>query len=261
MPRLHLLELEDQKWFPKNIRNFMTDLLNFQITHAQIYDPIVPILYEALIKTKSNIVIDLCAGGAGSSRRVQELLQHKYQFKTKVHLSDLYPNVNALFRIKKLSDPNITYLRYPVDATQVPSTLKGFRTLFTSFHHFKPEQARLILKDAVKNNQGIAIFELSERSLRGIILVFFSFLLTLLCTPFLRPFSLERLFFTYAIPIIPLSYLFDGIVSQLRSYTHKELLELAHVIDCTYHWEAGVTRHHYLPIYITYLVGCKSTKT
>lgn len=255
MPRLHLWELEDQPWFPTSIRNYMTDLLNFQITWFQIYDPIVPILYRALLHAKSKYMLDLCSGGAGSSRRVQEILAKKHGLKINVNLSDLYPNANAAVRIKALEDPSITYLTQPIDAMNVPPHLDGFRTLFTSFHHFAPKEAQRILKDASQKDQGIAIFELSERSIRGVVLVILSFFLTFIVTPFLRPFCLKRLLFSYIIPIIPCAYLFDGLVSQLRSYTKEELLTLSQAIDPRYTWETGSIKHHVLPFYINYLVG------
>lgn len=255
MPRLHLWELEDQAWFPTSIRNYMTDLLNFQITWFQIYDPIVPILYRALLQTRSKHVLDLCSGGAGSSRRVQEILAKRHGLKVQVNLSDLYPNANARLRIKALNDKSITYLKQAVDAMNVPPDLDGFRTLFTSFHHFAPEKAQRILKDAAQKDQGIAIFELSERSLRGFVLVILSFFLTFIVTPFMRPFCWQRLFFTYVIPLIPGAYLFDGLVSQVRSYTKTELLALSQAIDARYTWETGTIKHHLLPFYVSYLVG------
>src|SRR2546422_6427005 len=47
----------------------------------------------------------------------------------------------------------------PVDATQVPGDLHGFRTIFTAFHHFRPAQARAVVADAVAKGEGIGVFE------------------------------------------------------------------------------------------------------
>jgi hypothetical protein len=68
------------------------------------------------------------------------------------------------------------------------------------------------------------------------------------------------LFLTYIIPVVPVAYLFDGIMSQLRSYTPDEMLMLAReVCDGTYTWESGFARHSFLPLRINYLVGYKAT--
>jgi hypothetical protein len=73
------------------------------------------------------------------------------------------------------NDPSTTVIRYhpeSIDATNVPNDLDtSIRTLFGSFHHFKPNLARKILQDAVIKNHTIAIFEGSQRSL----LAFFTF--------------------------------------------------------------------------------------
>ena len=47
-----------------------------------------------------------------------------------------------------------------------------------------------------------------------------------LMTPFMRPFRWSRLLLTYPLPLVPLTCLWDGIVSQLRAYTADELVEL-----------------------------------
>ena len=43
-----------------------------------------------------------------------------------------------------------------------------------------------------------------------------------LATPFIRPFRWSRLFWTYVIPLVPLTCWWDGVVSQLRAYTPAE---------------------------------------
>jgi hypothetical protein len=260
MRRLHLAELEDQPWFPATIRNSMTDLLDFFIRHFRVYDSIVPILHNALKEASAHSILDLCSGGAGAIQRVQQILAQEHDFKVEIILSDLYPNKHAYERLIKLRDSGINYLSSSVDATKVPQNLTGFRTLFTSFHHFDSHDARKILSNAVKQGHGIAIFELSERSFRGALGPLFSAILSFFITPFLRPFSLKRIFYTYVVPIIPAAYLFDGLVSQLRSYTPEEMFELARNLgDKEYKWEAGFKKHDFLPFKINYLVGYKAS--
>ena len=67
----------------------------------------------------------------------------------------------------------------------------------------------------------------------------------LLLTPFFRPFRLSRLVFTYLLPLIPLTTIWDGVVSILRLYSPAELLALARRADPTgrLRWQAGTLRH------------------
>lgn len=60
------------------------------------------------------------------------------------------------------------------------------------------------------------------------------------CTPFICPFRLSRLFWTYFIPVIPLVLLVDGVVSCLRTYNPQELREIIKKLNATeYDWEVG----------------------
>jgi hypothetical protein len=120
------------------------------------------------------------------------------------------------------------------------------RTIFSAFHHFGPDDAKRILADAVKSGRPVGIFEGGERAvldMLGVIITtplsFFFF------TPFMRPRKLSRFIFTYLIPLIPITTIWDGIVSMFRMYTPDELLELAHSADTEnkYEWSAGRLPH------------------
>ncbi len=113
-----------------------------------------------------------------------------------------------------------------VDAMKVPGELQGFRTMFTSFHHFPPEEARAILQNAVDTRQSIGIFEITRRAPSTIALMFPWALMPFIFTPLIRPFRWSRLLCTYVLPIIPMVLLFDGVVSCLRTYRPQELREM-----------------------------------
>jgi hypothetical protein len=109
---------------------------------------------------------------------------------------------------------------------KVPGELQGFRTMFSSFHHFSPEEARAILQNAVEAGQGIGIFEITRRAPSTIALMFPWAIMLFVFTPLIRPFRWSRLLCTYVVPIIPLVLLFDGVVSCLRTYQPQELREM-----------------------------------
>jgi hypothetical protein len=173
-----------------------------------------------------------------------------------VRLSDKYPNTDAFKRASHLTPDAISYHPQPVDATQVPGELPGFRTMFTAFHHFRPEQARAVLADAVRQRQGIGVFEATQRRALVLLLTLPAPLAVLVVTPFIRPFRWSRLLWTYLIPLVPLVTLFDGLVSCLRTYSIEELRELVGRLDANdYVWEIGTVKSKSSPIPITYLIG------
>jgi hypothetical protein len=83
----------------------------------------------------------------------------------------------------------------------------------------------------------------------------FSPLSVLLTTPFIRPFKIGRIIFTYLIPIVPLFVLWDGIVSSLRTYSVEEMKDLVKDLHNseTYNWQ--IHRVKSGPGVILYLLG------
>ncbi len=177
-----------------------------------------------------------------------------------IRLTDKYPNPEALLKWPEGSRQGIEYLSEPVDATRVPSHLKGMRTLFEGFHHFKPDMAMSILHDAYDNKAALGIFEASLKPPFGFVLLLLSPFITLisylLLTPFMKPRTLPRFFFTYLVPIVPLATCWDGIVSLLRVYSVKELNEMVSTLNSKeYFWEVGQASTG-TPVFVfTYLLG------
>ena len=65
IPRLHLIELEDQPWFPATIRDLATDYLHFIETRFALHQPAVVLVVEVLQRSDSTHMVDLCSGGGG----------------------------------------------------------------------------------------------------------------------------------------------------------------------------------------------------
>jgi hypothetical protein len=249
-----LAEFHDQEWFPKVLRDHVTDALQFIFNLVRIYKPIVPRLSEAICAAKSEEVVDLCSGGGGPWMWLQKSLQHASGLPLRICITDKYPNIRAFEDLQQQSQGQVTYRTDSVDAAHLPCGLLGFRTIFTSFHHAQPEEALLILQDAVRTRQGIGVFEAASRNpitLFSTMLMFFG---GFLAAPFIRPFRLSRWFWTYLIPVIPLVLFFDGVISCLRAYSKQELADLVSKIEAEdYVWEIGEERSGLTPI--TYLVG------
>jgi hypothetical protein len=201
-------------------------------------------LREAIARSGATRVVDLCSGAGGPWRGWGN------HGPAPVVLTDKYPNRLAQSGL-------LPFHPMAVDATAVPSDLTGFRTLFTSFHHFRPAQARAILADAVRQGQGIGVFEISRRAPLEIAVISLTWLAVLVLVPFIRPVRWSRLAWTYLPPVLPLVGLFDGIVSCLRTYSPPELRDLLRGLDTpnTYEWQIGETRSRWSPLVVTYLVG------
>jgi hypothetical protein len=253
MRRVHLLELEDQPWFPAVVRDLATDYLQFIQERFRIDRAMTPLIRRALDEGRTTEIVDLCSGGSGPLLGVVTDLAAEGR---KVHatLTDLFPNLAAFDKIAAASGGLVSYEREPVDARRVPPGLMGLRTIFNGFHHFRPADARAVLHAAAAARQPIAIFEISERSLRTLP-VLLTPIFVWLSTPFMRPFTLKRFFWTYIVPLVPFTCLWDGIVSQLRAYTVDELRALCEG-SAPMRWEAGQKAIARGGGRLTYLIGC-----
>lgn len=257
LPRIHMFELEDLSWFPHTIRDLATDYLQLLQTRFALHKPMIPLLRDALEQSGSAHVLDLCSGGGGPVLAMYEALASD-GITVPFTLTDRYPNLSAFRFLSSLHPSGISYAAEPVDATRVPRELPGLRTMFNAFHHFAPVPARAVLACAVEAGEPIAIFEIPERALSTIIPLFLTPLFVAAVTPFIRPFIWRRLLWTYVFPLVPLTCLWDGLVSQCRAYTVREMVELTRGLE-GYDWKAARIKSGSTFGHITYLLGIPKT--
>ncbi len=255
LKRVQAVELADQPWFPAVIRDLTTDFLSFLAGALEIDRAGAELLAEAIRASGSRVVVDLGSGGAGPVVALERQLAARGIEATFV-LTDLFPNLSAFRRAAAASMGGIRYLEQPIDARAVPLELTGTRTLFNAFHHFEPPDALAILRDAATRGEPIVVFEIVDRTLPKLLLVLLTPLLVLAATPFIRPISWRRLVWTYLIPLVPLSCLWDGAVSHLRAYTRAELEAMATLVgEPGYEWRSGRLALRPRFFTATYLVG------
>ncbi|MEZ4796093.1 MAG: hypothetical protein R2785_02880 [Flavobacteriaceae bacterium] len=253
MKRIHLFEFEDFHWFPSFLRNYMTDYLQYVSNKAKVYSPISDLLIGKLKASKSTHILDLASGGGGGLLWLNSEIKKQIPDLT-VTLTDYYPNIKA-FEETKLRASNFSYHTESVDARNVPSNLKGFRTQFLSLHHFRPTDAKRILQNAIDSNTAIGIFEAQDRTIPSFIGMLLSPISVWLTTPFIKPFKLGRVFFAYILPIIPIVVLWDGIVSCLRTYSVSEMEDLVNDLanKDNFEWEIGMKNQAMKKV--LYLIG------
>lgn len=260
--KFHGFEFEDQPWFPVVIRDSMTEYLRFLFLRFHLYKPVGPLLQEVLTKTNTTTILDLCSGSGGAMEGMYENLQQTFSKDVKIILSDLFPSLMVYKHLHSRTNGGISYIALPVDACNVPHEMEGFRTMFSGFHHFRPEQAKAILQNAISCGKEIGIFDGGNKSIAMILVILLMHpVLLFFCTPFIQPFRWSRLFYTYVLPVIPFCTLWDGVVSITRLYRPKEMLQLAGEADGhnNYHWRSGKVKNKY-GMSIAYLIGTPVVK-
>jgi hypothetical protein len=259
MARIHLFEFEDQKWCPRVIRETTTDFLSAYYQIKNIYAPAFQKIAGVLDKTGLNSIIDCCSGSGGPVRKMLEYLDQTGKSHVQVTLTDKYPNIDLYKKLEAEYPEQIIGHQQSVSATELPASLQGMRTLFSSFHHFKPDMAQQILQDAVNNHAPIGIFEFTERRPKKILRVLISPFSVLLTMPRTQQMTWRKILFTYIIPVTPLTHAWECMVSNLRTYSPQELRGLVNKLDApNYTWDIGKMQSGSADCNITYLVGYKS---
>lgn len=241
------------------LRRIATEYLRTVGEAFHAFDPVVPLLVEALQASETRRIVDLCSGAAGPIVSLAAKARERVGYAPEVVLTDLNPERESLLDAQTRASVPVRAELEPVDARAVPARLSGVRTLFDAFHHFRPEDARRILADAGARRVPLLVVEATERTFPAMFgMLLFVPLLVLVLTPFVRPFSFWRLLLTYLVPVAVPLILFDGIVSCLRSYTLPELRDLTAGLESDgYHFRVGTLRTRGQRL--TYLLGCPGT--
>jgi hypothetical protein len=253
MRRLELQEIHDHPGFPGFLRDLVTDALQSLWEFGNSYRPVLGRLLDGMERAGTREVLDLCSGGGGPWLRLIREPDLQLPPGIVVRLTDKYPNRAAFARASQVS-PMLQSESDSIDATRIPERLDGFRTIFSSFHHFGPDSARQVLADAASQQRGVGIFEMARRSPRTMLTICCLPLLSWLLAPSIRPFRWSRLFWTYVLPLVPFVLFYDGLVSCLRAHSQEELEELVRPLSSSeYRWTIGEELGGFLPL--TYLLG------
>lgn len=251
MKRVHVLEFEDLAWFPAWLRTCMTNLIVVFARVMGVNEVVGRLVARVLKQAKTEEIVDLGSGSGGSMPEVLALLRDDPDTaNTRLTMTDLYPNLDAIETFNHTDTPHMRYLSEPVNATDLASAPSGLKTMTNCFHHMRPGQARTILESAQKSRQPLLVYEVGDNAMPfavwclalpiGLLLVGLS---ALVLTPMVRPVTFRQLFFTYGVPIIPIFYAWDGQASMPRIYTLEDLDELLEGLDAPgYRWEKGLAK-------------------
>ncbi|KAH9844721.1 hypothetical protein Tdes44962_MAKER07131 [Teratosphaeria destructans] len=265
-------------------------------------------LVEALdgiddLETVDWTVIDFCSGAGGPIPRIEMLVNHgrkaHQQRPIPFKLSDTDPNA-YLDSWMELSARSIhlSFIPNPVNAASPPFSAisattagdkdlaarqgfisngsKVFRLYCQSFHHFDDEMAKKVLRSTLETSDAFAIIELQERTAGALAMKVFEALLLFITTFIWFWHSNVHLLFTYALPVLRTIYLFDGLISCIRTRTFDELVDVIGQAQGMRHgdasgmsnrqklgsWEFSHTRTlHTWPVgYMSVIVGRKVEK-
>lgn len=248
MKRITLPEFEDLHWLPDIIRSGVTNLI--VVFHRLMGTPVVIAgLISKLAENGSfKRIVDLGSGSGGPMPEViRKINSLNPGMPFQLLLTDLHPNQKLIREINESGSDTLSYHNLPVDATNLSEAPKGLKTMIASFHHMDPAIAKDILRSAQDTKDSILIYEITKNNIPVVLWALFLpislallVLMSLIMTPFVRPFTFRQFLFTYIVPVIPLVYAWDGQASAMRTYTFDDIRELLDRRENDdYTWEIG----------------------
>ncbi len=117
----------------------------------------------------------------------------------------------------------------------------GIFCSINGFHRLSTDRARQVLAEISAKRQPIVIVEgNNDNWWQAIGMTIFVPLTVILSAPFVRPFRVTRLIFTYLIPVLPIVTSLDGIAGLFRLFNPDDLNELtAQIGTPDYGWRSG----------------------
>lgn len=214
-------ELEDYDWFPSWLRRYQLDFIGAMVAWIHVYKPLIVVINDILIKYNQKSVVDICSG---SGLPAVYIHQHCSNINHTL-LTDKYPH-------SKVNITGVSYAPTSIDVLNLEVTNSPVYTMYNAFHHFTDAQQVQIVQKFSEQKCNFLIVEMLSPGIISLVqVVIASTIGQLLFTPFIKPFSLGRILFTYIIPLNIFTVLIDGIISVFKSKSVKQYKTLLQKIS------------------------------
>jgi hypothetical protein len=223
MNYFYLFEFQDQDWLPSSLRNTLLEILECCNTNFLPYTQWVSqeILGYAQTRGLQNIV-EL---GAGTAPITKQLAQDHRSHNLQLIPCDLKPAIAIYTALEKQYPGKISGITIPVDFAEPqqwqPSTLL---VLSTTFHHIPWQDRYRTLASLTQSADGVMVFEPMRKTPASIFATLWCWIPALLLPIVLlgRSGQWRRLFWCWVLPVAPMLFLWDGLVSWLRVWNNRE---------------------------------------
>lgn len=224
----HLFEFMDHRWTPAAVRATLLDVLDFcnsqfRPWHRQTAGEIV----RWARSRPGAAVVELGAGSGAILREVARLDQAAAAAGSEpicLIPTDLYPALEAWRRMQR-EFPQIQPREMPVDFEEAPFWRSDtVLVLAAALHHIPRERRTPLLLRLAENAGVVLICEPVRRTLCSLLLTSFCWIPALLAPAarMCQPGALRRIVLCWAVPVVPLMFVWDGLVSCLREWSDEE---------------------------------------
>jgi hypothetical protein len=222
--RFHGFEFMDTSWVPAPLRQCLRDVLEVcNSTGLRPYNSWLASQLEIIANdTGSTRLIEL---GSGNAPLTRSLLQNGRGKIQKISPCDLYPDHKTYKQLQSQFPEIVEPIYESIDfslSRQWPND--SILVLSATHHHLEGNLRRQVVQALFTSNRPVVIAEPLRHNLISILSTFFTPVFTLM-TPIAlwrRPGGLHRVLWCWLFPIAAPLFIWDGIISALRSWTDEE---------------------------------------
>jgi hypothetical protein len=219
-----LFEFMDLTWLPVSLRQVLRDILECGNGRPfrGYYDWAVDCIVRQAALVQADRVVELGAGTAPLTRRLAADPRAK---GLKLVVCDLAPDLVLYDALARQYPGQVEVLREPVDFSQPrewpPGTLL---VLSATLHHVPAAQRLAVLEALVGPGNTVLVLEPLRRTVLSALFVWLSLVPALLAplVQWRRPGRWRRLVWCWLVPVAPLLFVWDGLVSCWRQRTAGE---------------------------------------
>ena len=210
MKRKQVFQFSNQKWYPSFLKRDMYEFMSWFVGKVNAAKPFLPVLEEVIGHTQTKTIINIDSKIGAGIETVLPLLPEGTEV------------INV--ELERFSTHN-----------------KGMYTFINSFHQLDEKKATYYLTQIADSGNSVAVLEGNNDSLWQVVgMTIFVPLTVILSAPFVQPFRITRLIFTYLIPILPVVTMLDGFLALFKLYNPNDLNELVSNIPVkSYVWKSG----------------------
>jgi hypothetical protein len=220
----HLFEFMDQARVFPGLRATLREIL--ECGNAQPFRPYYQwVRDEVRREAHEGGFRDIVELGAGTAPVTRLLAAQPAAGEVRLIPCDMNPDFATYRRLEERHPGIVAPVYTPVDFSEPrrwgPDTLLF---LSATFHHVPPEARPGVLASLTSSARRVMIFEPLQKRLSSIIFVFFSIVPALILPLWFlrRPGKLRRFFWCWLVPVAPLMFWWDGVVSCLRQWGERE---------------------------------------
>jgi len=223
----HLFEFMDQPWLPDSLAATLREILScgnaapFRRYYSWVADKAV----EIVRRHGSRHIVEL---GAGTAPITRELVRNPAVGDATLIVCDARPDRATYEALQKQYPDKIAARLEPVDFSLPHQWPKDTLLILSgTFHHIPDKDRRKVLTALTDSADVVVIAEPLRKTLSSVAFVFLSIVPAILLPLWYirRPGRLRRVFWCWLLPVAPIMFWWDGLVSCIRMWRNREWLD------------------------------------